>query len=105
MLNQQAATQSERIERLMKKLESQPEMLEHLERVLEVVENETGEAMTADEAEEFLVLEMRRLGQTALGGWARRKETRLEAEYERQKGMVKREKKSSGGRRGWVGSR
>ena len=94
MINQQSETQAERTKRLVEKLENQPEILAHLERILEVVENETGEATTADEAEELLVLEMRRLGQSSLGGWARRKESRLEAEYADRKGMVKREKKS-----------
>ena len=93
MLNQQSETQAARIKRLIEKLANQPEILDGLERILEVVENETGEAMTADEAEELLVLEMRRLGQSALGGWARRKELRLEAEYAQRKTMVKREKK------------
>jgi hypothetical protein len=93
MLNQQSEIQAERIKRLVEKLENQPEVLEHLERILEVVENETGEAMTADEAEELLVLEMRRLGQSALGRWARRKQSRLEAEYAQRKTIVKREKK------------
>lgn len=93
MLNQPSEIQAERIKRVVEKLENQPEVLEHLERILEVVENETGEAMTADEAEELLVLEMRRLGQSALSGWARRKELRLAAEYARRKTLVKREKK------------
>lgn len=93
MLNQQSETQAARIKRLVEKLANQPEVLEHLERILGVVENETGEAMTADEAEELLVVEMRRLGQSALGGWARRKESRVEAEYAQRKTMVKREKK------------
>lgn len=93
MLNQQSKIEAERIKRVVEKLENQPEVLEHLERILEVVENETGEAMTADEAEELLVLEMRRLGQSALSGWARRKESRLAMEYEQRKTIVKREKK------------
>ena len=93
ILNQQRETQAERTKRLVAKLADQPELLDHLERILEVVENEAGEAMTADQAEEILVLEMRRLGQSALGGWARRKESRLEAEYAERKTLVKREKK------------
>ena len=94
MLNQQNESQLERIEQLLKKFGDQPEVLDQLERILQVVENETGEAMTADEAEELLVQEMRRLGQIAMGSWARRKESRLEAEYGRHRGTVKREKKS-----------
>jgi hypothetical protein len=93
MLNQSNESQAERIEQLLKKIEDQPEILGQLERILQIVENETGEAMTADEAEELLVWEMRRLGQIAMGSWARRKESRLEAEYNGQSRMVKREKK------------
>jgi len=92
MLNKSVET-SERIERLVEKLGDHPEVLEQLERILQVVENETGEALTADEAEELLVLEMRRLGQVALRGWADKKQARLEAKYEGRRGIVKREKK------------
>lgn len=94
MINQQNDSQLERIEQLLKKYGDQPEVLDQVERILQVVENETGEAMTADEAEELLVQEMRRLGQIAMGSWARRKESRLEAEYNGHSGTVKREKKS-----------
>ena len=93
MLTKSVQDSSERIERLMEKLENHPEVLERLERILQVVENETGEALRADEAEELLVLEMRQLGQAALQEWAQGKETRLEAEYEGRRGIVKREKK------------
>lgn len=93
MLNKQAKESSEKIARLVEKLENHPEVLDRLERIFQVVENESGEAMTADEAEELLVLEMRRLGQETLRGWAQRKETRLAVEYEGRRGIVKREKK------------
>src|SRR5882724_9212217 len=85
----------QRIERLIRKLESHPEVLDRVERMMEVVENETGEAITADEAEEFLVQELRRMGHDALQGWARRKEVKLEHDYSARSGMVRREKKDS----------
>jgi hypothetical protein len=90
--------ESQRIERFMAKLESHPEVFDQMERIMEVVENETGEAMTADEAEELLVQELRRMGHDALQGWARRKEVKLEREYSARPGMVRREKKDSTGR-------
>jgi hypothetical protein len=59
-------SQLERDEQLLKKPGNEPEVLDQLEWILQVVENETGEAMTADETEELLVQEMRRLGQIAM---------------------------------------
>jgi hypothetical protein len=88
----------QRIERLIRKLESHPEVLDRVERMMEVVENDTGEAITADEAEELLVQELRRMGHDALQGWARRKEVKLERDYSARSGMVRREKKDSTGR-------
>jgi len=88
----------QRIERLIRKLESYPEVLDRVERIMEVVENDTGEAITADEAEELLVQELRRMGHDALQGWARRKEVKLEGEYGARTGIVRREKKDSTGR-------
>lgn len=93
MLNKPVQDSAERVERLVEKLKSHPEVLERLERILQVVENDTGEALTADETEELLVLEMRRLGQEAMQEWAQGKEARLEAEYAGRRGFVKREKK------------
>jgi hypothetical protein len=90
--------EGQRIERLMAKLESHPEVLDRVERIMEVVENETGEAITADEAEELLVQELRRMGHDALQGWAKRKEEKLERDYSARSGMVRREKKDSTGR-------
>ena len=88
----------QRIERLIRKLESYPEVLDRVERIMEVVENDTGEAITADEAEELLVQELRRMGHDALQGWANRKEEKLERDYSARSGMVRREKKDSTGR-------
>src|SRR6266404_99621 len=88
----------QRIERLIRKLESYPEVLDRVERIMEVGENDTGEAITADEAEELLVQELRRMGHDALQGWARRKEVKLEGDYSARSGMVRREKKDSTGR-------
>jgi hypothetical protein len=90
--------EDQRIAQLMAKLGSHPEVLDRMERIMEVVENETGEAMTADEAEELLVQELRRMGHDALQGWARRKEVKLEQDYSGRTGVVRREKKDSTGR-------
>lgn len=88
-----------RVQRLVEKLEAQPAVFDRIERMLEVVGNETGEAITADEAEELLVQELRLMGRDALQAWANEKEERLGREYGARAGLVRREKKGSAGRR------
>lgn len=98
MQSPQMKLENQRMQRLIEKLAAQPEVFDRIERMLEVVENETGEAMTADQAEELLVQELRRMGQVALQGWANRKEEKLEREYGARSELVRREKKDSPGR-------
>lgn len=98
MQNSGRRLSSERIERFIKKAEKHPEVFEQIERILEIVEDETGEAMTADQAEELLVQELRKMGHDALQEWAIEKQSRIEKEYDGRSKVVKREKKSSGGK-------
>jgi hypothetical protein len=88
-----------RVQRLAERLGEHPAVFDRVERVLEVVGNETGEAITADEAEELLVQELRRMGRDALQAWADEKEARLGREYGARAGLVRREKKGLAGRR------
>jgi hypothetical protein len=100
MTSQHRSVDAERAQRLVKKLEQHPEVFDRVERLLEVVENETGEAMTADEAEELLVQELRRMGHDALQSWATAKNERLTSEYDARSDSQRQEKKGSTGRRG-----
>ena len=56
-----------REERLLEKLRSHPELLERFEAILEITESPGG---TADQVEERLVAEVRRLGNKAMQDWA-----------------------------------
>lgn len=98
MANHKTDGDTERAARLLKKLAHQPEVLDRIERILEVVENETGEALTADEAEELLVQELRLLGHDALQSWADTKNRRVERDYEARRDTRRHEKKGSTGR-------
>jgi hypothetical protein len=100
MQSSQQKSEAARVQFLIEKLEAYPEVFARVERILEVVENETGEVRTADQAEEFLVQELRKLGHDALHGWAEKKEENLAREYGSRTEMVRREKKGSHGKRG-----
>jgi hypothetical protein len=45
-------------------------MLDRVQSILEIAENREGPLKTADEVEELLVQEMRKLGNTAMRDWA-----------------------------------
>ena len=89
----------ERAVRFMHRLQQYPELQQRYEVLLAVVENADGDTLTADEAEQRVVEELRQLGQRALQDWAARKEARLECEYETRAGYQRKEKKESTGRR------
>ena len=59
-------TDPAREKRLLEKLRRRPELLERFEAILALTESEGGELRTADEVEELLVEEVRRLGNRAI---------------------------------------
>ena len=80
-------------EEFLERLERHPELREKFEELLGVVENAEGDAVKADEAEERITEELRKLGQAALQGWANRKNERVGAEGDRRVDMTRKEKK------------
>lgn len=59
-----------REKRLLEKLRCRPQLLERFEAILALTESQDGELRTADEVEELLVEEVRRLGHRAMHDWA-----------------------------------
>lgn len=57
-------------EALVKRLERHPGMKTRIERVLDVLENTSGDLIRADEAERRAIDELRAMGQELLQGWA-----------------------------------
>ena len=57
-------------EELVKRLERHPAMKARIERVLDVLENTSGELRRADDAEERAIDELRAMGQELLQSWA-----------------------------------
>ena len=89
--------QNEDYQDFLARLKDHPELFEKFNHLLAIAENKTEDLMTADEAEEKLVQEIRKLGQRLLQSWAESKNTKVEQKSERRVGMQRRGKKNSTG--------
>ena len=76
---------------LIEKLRQRPDMMDRVQSILAIAEEAHGE-MTADQVEDLLVEEMRKLGNTTLRDWAGDVEERLTANL-RQKDATLRSRK------------
>lgn len=80
--------------RLIERLRQQPKMMEGVQRILEIANSAEGTLKTADEIEELLIEEMRRLGNTTMTEWATQAEQRVGQELKaREPRVLKRKKK------------
>ena len=79
--------------RLMKRLRARPEMMERVQRILEIASSEEGPLKTADEVEELVVEEMRRLGNATMNQWAVQAEERVMSDLKEQDPTVLSRKK------------
>lgn len=84
---------SEQEIRVLERLREHPELMERMESILELVDNEGGPLKTADEMEELLIQEMRRLGNETMTQWAVRAEERVGRELKEKDPSVKSRKK------------
>lgn len=57
-------------EDLSKRLDRHPELKKRVEKILDIAENTSGECNTADEAEQSVIEEIRKLGQEVVQDWA-----------------------------------
>ncbi len=88
---------SDESQEFLERLERHPELYERVKNLLQIVENADGGAMTADEAEEQVVQEMRQIGQEALQAWATHKEAKVAHTAATRLGLNRRGKKNSTG--------
>jgi hypothetical protein len=78
---------------LMEQLRQQPEMMERLRSILELTRTTEAPLKTADEVEELLIQELRRLGNTTLCQWATQAEARVSNELKGQDPTIRSRKK------------
>jgi hypothetical protein len=79
--------------RLIEQLRQHPEIRERVRCILEIAGNQEGPLKTADEVEELLVEEMRRLGNVTMRQWASQAEERVSTELKSQDSSVLSRKK------------
>jgi uncharacterized protein with PhoU and TrkA domain len=78
---------------LIERLREQPRMMERIQRILEIANSTEGPLKTADEIEELLIEEMRRLGNTTMTEWATQAGERVGQELKTQEPAVLKRKK------------
>jgi len=84
-------TQSE--SELIKQLREHPQIRIRVQSILEIASNAEGPLKTADEVEELVVAEMRRLGNVTLSQWAIQAEERVSNELRSHDPTVRSRKK------------
>lgn len=89
----------ERVEELAERLNRHPKFRDKVEELLDIVDNKSGDANKADDAEDLIWEELRQMGQQAMQEWAERKHDRVVAESENREELSKKEKKGSTGTR------
>jgi hypothetical protein len=78
---------------LLEQLRQQPEMMERMRSILALTRNGEGPLKTADEVEELLIQELRRLGNASLCQWATQAEARVSEELKGQDPTIRSRKK------------
>jgi hypothetical protein len=81
--------------KLMEQFRQHPEIMARVQSILEIANNQEGPLKTADEVEELLIEEMRRLGGATLHHWANQAEEGVSTELKRQDPTVRSRKKKT----------
>ena len=89
----------ERTEELVRRLNRHPEFRDKVESLLDIADNQDGNANNADDAEDLICEELREMGQRMLQDWAERKHERVVGESKNRNELSKKEKKGSTGTR------
>jgi hypothetical protein len=84
---------SESEAQLLERLRQHPEMMERVQSILDIACSTEGPLKSADQVEELLVHEMRRLGNTSMHEWAAQAEQRVSRELKAQDATVRSRKK------------
>ncbi len=81
-------------ERLLARLKKHPRLRGRLERLIDLVEDVGDDLRKADEAEQRVIEDVRRLGQEVLEGWAEGQVTKRAEELDRTPGVWRDGKKT-----------
>lgn len=84
-------------ERLLTRLNQHPQLRARIEHLVDIVEDAGDDLRKADEAEQRVIEEVRRLGQEVLEGWACGQVVKRSEELDRTPGVSRDGKKNSAG--------
>ena len=73
---------TEKAKRLLEKLSENPLLMEHVEAIVELVRSKEGPIGRADDVEQLLEREIRKLGKNAMQEWAQNAEERAAAQLQ-----------------------
>jgi hypothetical protein len=90
-------SEKQRSDQLIERLDRHPEFRDKVEELLDIMDNKSGTANKADDAEDLIWEELRQIGQRALQDWAERKHERVVSESENRRELTKKQKKGSTG--------
>ena len=76
------------------RLQRHPDLLAKVDALLDIVDNASGDALKADEAEQLVFEELRRMGQQAIQAWAERRQQRVESDCDARSDLARKEKKA-----------
>jgi hypothetical protein len=79
--------------RMIEQLRQNPEMMARLQSILDLSRNADGPLKSADEVEELLIQEVRRLGNITMNQWAAQAEERVGTELKEQDATIRSRKK------------
>ena len=82
-------------ESLEERLRKHPALRARLESLLDMVEDESGQFERADDAEEFLISQLRSFGQEVLQEWAVNEQQQVEKHWGNRPGLARKQKKES----------
>lgn len=78
---------------LIEQLRQNPEIMARVQSILDITRNADGPLKTADEVEELLIQEIRRLGNTTMNRWAAQAQERVGRELKEQDPSIRIRKK------------
>lgn len=78
---------------IIAQLREHPEMMARFQSILDITRNADGPLKTADEVEELLIQEMRRVGNAAMNQWAVQAEERVGTELKEKDPTLRARKK------------
>lgn len=79
--------------RLIEQLREHPEMMDRFRSILDLAYDTEGPLKSADEVEELLIQEVRRLGNATMNQWAGQAEKRVSQELKEQDSTIRSRKK------------